>query len=316
MKAIDQMTSQLPPGPDWQREVRLDHIYKEVVLGYCEAVGVPTLGEVLAAGRGRTFCSTEVVLPSPDIYEAARTTNTIKPAGKSQSGVRIECSTRFVRADTLRMQLSQGARLAIVAILDRPDGDTLVFHPLVMGAPWVRSEDPQWAEAIWWGQDFFENFIEDFEEFAKVRDEPVPESYAPMKVVSERAFKTCLANILGDSVSTDWGGERSDHYSAHLHLGSRRVTGAFLLKGPAKFAPMGLNHLGKNNDQIYRLAQEPADVLFVQHCHEITTPVRATLRAFAVHPGQSRRYCLIDGRDSLRLLRAYGLYKEAVQMSA
>jgi len=30
------------------------------------------------------------------------------------------------------------------------------------------------------------------------------------------------------------------------------MTAAFLLKGPARFAPMGLNHLGKNNDQIVR----------------------------------------------------------------
>jgi len=30
------------------------------------------------------------------------------------------------------------------------------------------------------------------------------------------------------------------------------MTAAFLLKGPARFVPMGLNHLGKNNDQIVR----------------------------------------------------------------
>jgi hypothetical protein len=75
---------------------------------------------------------------------------------------------------------------------------------------------------------------------------------------------------------------------------------------------MSLNHLGKNNDQIYRLSQEPANVLFVQHCHDILPAVRATLRAFAVQPGKPRRYCLIDGRDSLRLLRAYGMLDKAL----
>ena len=39
---------------------------------------------------------------------------------------------------------------------------------------------------------------------------------------------------------------------AHLHLKGSRMTAAFLLKGPARFVPMGLNHLGKNNDQIVR----------------------------------------------------------------
>jgi hypothetical protein len=40
---------------------------------------------------------------------------------------------------------------------------------------------------------------------------------------------------------------------------------------------MGLNHLGKNNDQIVRLSREPADVLIVQHSHEILPAVRETL---------------------------------------
>ncbi|OFX15941.1 MAG: hypothetical protein A2Z18_00045 [Armatimonadetes bacterium RBG_16_58_9] len=78
---------------------------------------------------------------------------------------------------------------------------------------------------------------------------------------------------------------------------------------------MGLNHLGKNNDQIVRLSHEPADVLFVQHCHDILPAVRETLRAFAVQPSNPRRYCLIDGRDSLRLLCAHGLYETAVELS-
>jgi hypothetical protein len=79
---------------------------------------------------------------------------------------------------------------------------------------------------------------------------------------------------------------------------------------------MGLNHLGKNNDQIYRLAQEPAQLLVVQHCHDILPPVRATLREFAVSPGATRRYCLIDGRDSLRLLAAYDKLNRALELSS
>jgi hypothetical protein len=75
---------------------------------------------------------------------------------------------------------------------------------------------------------------------------------------------------------------------------------------------MKLTHLGKNNDQIFRLSQEPAKVLIVQHSHDITPAVRATLRAFAVQPGNPRRYCFIDGRDTLWLLSAYGLLDYAM----
>jgi hypothetical protein len=168
---------------------------------------------------------------------------------------------------------------------------------------------------MWWHYNFFENVVEDFDEFSKVNDIPKPEDLSPMRKVSERGFKWALGEILGDSVVKDWGGETSDHFTSHLHLRGRRVSAAFLLKGPSRFAPMTLNHLEKNNDQIVRLAHEPADVLIVQHCHNITPAVRETLRAFAVRPHEARRYCLIDGRDSLWLLNANGLFDAAVQRS-
>ena len=59
-----------------------------------------------------------------------------------------------------------------------------------------------------------------------------------------------VAEIIGGNVPKDWGGENSDFYTAHLHLAGQRLSGAFLLKGPARFSPMQLNMLGKNNDQI------------------------------------------------------------------
>jgi hypothetical protein len=90
------------------------------------------------------------------------------------------------------------------------------------------------------------------------------------------------------------------------------MTAAFLLKGPARFEPMRLRHLGKNSDQIVRLSDEPGEVLIVQHCHDITPVVRKTIRAFAVQPSLPRRYCCIDGRDTLRLLHAYDLYEDAL----
>lgn len=313
MSIIDKLTKSLPQSlPAWTQRVRVDHIYKDVLLKFCEVNGIFTLGQILAADQGHMFCSTETVLACPDIYDAKRVSSEIQPAGISSPRVRLEYSTEFVSSDTLRMELHRGTLLSIIAIFNRKENDCLIFRPLIIGSPWLRSDDPIWADKVmWWNRDFFEHFVEDFDEFARVRNAPKPDSIEPMRHIPEQAFKACLAKILGDRVMKDWGGEQSDHYTAHIHLNGRRTTGAFLLKGPAKFAPMRLNHLGKNNDQIYRLAQEPAEVLFVQHSHDITPAVRATLRAFAVQPGHARRYCLIDGRDSLWLLNAYGLLGEA-----
>jgi hypothetical protein len=316
MRYVDEAIRQLPAMTAHMADYRIDHIYKNYLLGLCQGLKVKTLAEVLASGRGRMFCSTEKVLPNAEVYTKERTRSEVEPAGQSEYKVLLEYSTRRIASDTLRSELHNGAQLSIVAKLRRREGGTLIFYPLVIGGPWLWIQDEHWGDKLaWWGYHFYEHFIGDFAEFSRVKDIPTPDTVEPMRHVSEKAFKACLGKILGDNVTSDWGGEQSDHYTSRLHLGDRRVTAAFLLKGPAKFVPMGLDHLGKRNDQIYRLAQEPADILIVQHAHDITPPVRATLRAFTVQPGRPRRYCLIDGRDSLWLLRAYDLYDEAIRIS-
>src|SRR5205823_2116784 len=42
-----------------------------------------------------------------------------------------------------------------------------------------------------------------------------------------------------------------------------------------------------------------------QHCHEITAAVRGMMRAYAQQMGNLRLFCLIDGYDTLRILKAY-----------
>lgn len=43
----------------------------------------------------------------------------------------------------------------------------------------------------------------------------------------------------------------------------------------------------------------------VQHCHEITPPVISMMETYAWDARRPRRYMVIDGYDTLRLLRAY-----------
>jgi len=318
MKEIDRIVGLLPELPDHLRRLRVAHIYTRVALGFCEALSVPSLRDLLAQGRGRLFCSTERLRPVEGAYRTCRLIVPVIVDGDIDYQVTLEFGTEHICSDTLKMELEQGATLSIIAAALDLRGSAVTFRPLILGLPWLEIDDHSWTDRIvWWGHEFYENFVEDFDEFERVRDEATPtqEETAVMERITEKAFKTCLTEILGEKARNDWGGEASDHYTAHLHLQGRPITGAFLLKGPARFAPMTLNHLGKNNDQIYRLAQEPADVLFVQHCHEITPAVRATLRAFAVQPSRPRRYCLVDGRDSLRLLRSYGKVDRALELS-
>jgi len=316
MGLVDDLIRRLPDLPQWQKEVRIDHIYSEVILEFCKIHGIKTLEEVLFQEKGRMICSTETLAPCKDFYDVERAVSVWVPRNECKYRVEFHYSTSLVASDTLRSRLHSGANISIVAELDRVIDNVMIFYPILMGFPWLRTSDPIWKDKImWWNWGFFENFVEDFDEFSQVSVHEKPSDFTSMRNISEQAFKRALCEILGDPVSRDWGGETSDHFTSHIHLQGQRLNAAFLLKGPARFAPMTLNLLGKNNDQIVRLSQEPAEVLVIQHCHEILPPVRATLRAFAVRPYGARRYCLIDGRDSLWLLRSYDLYDAALEWS-
>jgi hypothetical protein len=287
------------------------------MLAWCEVNGVRSLGDVLARRTERIFCSNVELGPCPGLFDEERVTSPVLVDGNYDGRVELRYSTRHIFGDTPHERLRDGGYVfSVIAELSRVEDNVVVFDPIVIGTPWLEADENGPYQAVeWYASEFYEHFIEDFDEFAKVAESAEPQNSDGMRSISEAAFKTCVAEILGDSASKDWGGETSDYYTAHLRLRSRRVTAAFLFKGPARFEPMGLNHLGKNNDQIVRLADEPAEVLIVQHCHDILPSVRKTLRAFAVQPSRSRRYCLIDGRDSLRLLLAYGLYEKALALS-
>ena len=105
----------------------------------------------------------------------------------------------------------------------------------------------------------------------------------------------------------DWGRESGDHFSANVSVRGRRMTAAFPLKGPSKFRELTLDMCGKRADQIHCTVGSDA-VCVVQHAHLIGAIVRRTLRTETVHPSGSRRkYCLIDGQATYRILKAYSL---------
>lgn len=148
--------------------------------------------------------------------------------------------------------------------------------------------------------------IDTFGEVKKVRQRRDKALLEPLRRIPEAQIKGVLAEIINEpTVPKDWGGESSDLFSSHVMLDGQRIATAFLLKGPAKFGPMTAANLGKNGDQIDRLFSEPADLLVLQHCHEVTPPVRGQMRAYSQQMGNPRRFCIIDGYDTLRILQAY-----------
>lgn len=152
--------------------------------------------------------------------------------------------------------------------------------------------------------------VEQINEFSRCAEQAFPREYElkKLKAIPEVEIKKAFARLLNeDAVPKDWGGERSDLFTTRVRVEGRRVSASFAFKGPAKFHPMTLADLGKNGDQIDRLLTEPAELLVLQHCHRVTAPVLNMMKAYSNQIGNQRAYCVIDGGDTLRILRAYGL---------
>ena len=160
-----------------------------------------------------------------------------------------------------------------------------------------------------WGNhlEIFVEQIDDFSAIRKFESERRRVDLQKLKNISETQVKTAFAEIIGETnIPKDWGGELSDLFTSRLTIDSQRISTAFLLKGPSKFKPMTPADLGKNGDQIGRLFDEPANLLILQHCHEVQSSVRKQMRAYAQQMSNPRRFCIIDGYDTLRILKAYG----------
>ncbi|MHB8388802.1 MAG: hypothetical protein ACYDBH_04365 [Acidobacteriaceae bacterium] len=299
-------------GDDHFTRLWNDHLLATYTLSACQQSGVRTLGEILSGPKvGELFCSTEEFLPCPDVYEKTRVVSTLKLPFETDWTVEIEYSTSHICADTGRMVLAEGHKETVVAGIHAIEGNKITAHPLIIGAPSFDHPLNQdlGLDLTWYGWEWYEIHPEDIDEFRGLKDVAIPEAeewMVTMKAIPEADVKRAICHLLGDPSKKDWGGELNDHFASSAHLSGERVTAAFLLKGPANFEEMTPRHLGKNADQIFRLACAPADILVVQHSHLIGEAVRATLRAFAVNPSSPRRYCCIDGKDTYRLLKAYG----------
>lgn len=289
------------------------HLMVSLVLNECRKREVKTLSESLQNPQvGEVFSSTEVFLGTDeDLYEKQRVQNQIKPAFEYPHDIFTEFTTTHFIADTGRTEQGQENKISIVGKIRRVEKEVIIY-PLIMGAPTL--EHPKnhnldiRQDLIWFGFDWYQIFPEDIDEFSdcsKIDRTSCTEWEGYMGNLSEKSVKNKLAEILGDKTKKDWGGELNDHYTATIHLNNKRITSAFLLKGPTNFSEMTPEMLGKRADQIFRLANTPANLLIVQHSHDIGEAVHATLRAFSVAPHNPRRYCLIDGRDTYRILKAY-----------
>jgi hypothetical protein len=140
-------------------------------------------------------------------------------------------------------------------------------------------------------------------------DRPVADAdLIAIRQVPEETVKYAFASLIGESyVPSDWGGERSDLYTSRVFARGRQVSAAWLFKGRGHPYPMTVRALGKPGDQIGRLFSEPAELLVLQHCHQITTAVVEMMDTYAHDLRNPRSYMIIDGADTSRVLKSMRL---------
>jgi hypothetical protein len=158
-------------------------------------------------------------------------------------------------------------------------------------------------------------FVDDIDSFAKVRQVDPKEVRCLLANgrldVGEDEVQRCIEAVLDVPLhKSDWGGEENDLYTTNLILDGRRVPTAFALKGRGLGATtLHLARCGRNGDQIVRLFQSPAELFVVQFVGMVSESVvkdmEGKVRGLASQ-GRSARFCVIDGQDTARLLRAYG----------
>ena len=302
------------PGSDHMTVLGNDHLLVTMLIDVCTEFKVPTMIEAMALGKPKhMFMSIERLEPCPDIYEAARVSHAVHFDINPGKPVNIAYHTHHIISDTGRMTLvdgyQKGYRQALIGLL-QDKGDEFEIDPIVIGAPWLdHPRNPGGGELMWYSKDYGEILPEDFKEFSRMKDVVVSgadEWMSVMESIPEEHVKSSIGSLLNEPVKGDWGGEENDHFSANVTVAGRRRTAAFLLKGPAKFREMTPAMCGKSGDQIYRLAKSGADISVVQHAHLVGPAVRETLRSMVVTPSRTRKFCVMDGQATYRLLKAYG----------
>lgn len=227
-------------------------------------------------------------------------------AGNGEVNVKGTYNAERVTGSTSGEQLSRTKRQFVLGYVQSIAGNEIELRPILIAHRWLR---PTPEIQGWIPRDPAHVWPAAIDQFAGVDfGQRVTEADLNiLKNFPERNIKAAFAEILGEpEVPNDWGGEQFDLWTSRLSIKGQQVRAAFAFKGPAKFHPMTISDLGKNGDQIDRLAQTAADLIVVQHCHAITAPVVNMLKAYASSPQNPKRYMTIDGYDTVRILRHFG----------
>lgn len=211
-------------------------------------------------------------------------------------------SARFATASAAG-NLSGRKPAYLIGTITTWDGANIELRPAFAGIRSVIEDESLASYGITAKRRVYPSEVDQFAQ-ADFRSLVSPNDLQAILTTSEEIVKTAFATIIGEPyVHKDWGGERSDLYTSRLHVQGRQISTAWIFKGPGFPRPMTVRALGKPGDQIVRLFSEPAELLVLQHCHEITPAVVNMMETYAHDLRNPRHYMILDGADTARILR-------------
>ena len=147
-----------------------------------------------------------------------------------------------------------------------------------------------------------------FEKVTKVKPLDI-KSLLPVNK-SENDIQIAFEDIIGENFhQVDWGGEINDIFTSFFLVDNKRMPAAFLLKGNGFKGKLTIKMLGKSGDQLLRLMRSNANIYIIQHVDEISHEIREDIAQkikLKRFQGELVYYCIIDGTDTARILKAYG----------
>jgi hypothetical protein len=292
--------------------------FKDAITNWLKANNPPPLGKLIVADELRPDCLFTLYTNfycrgKTQAWQAIKAKRPVPPMfayAKLDDGWTVECRFHHnhLTSESSWLELSGQKTLFVLALTTEITDKKIGAIPFVIANPFPQMGARASRIGHNWPNRFqiYVDMIDTFDKVGKISRRHSKRELEHLRSVPEQTIKETFAEIIGEPlVPKDWGGERSDLFSDRVVLDGERIATAFAFKGPARFEPMTLAQLGKNGDQIDRLFSEPADLFVLQHCHEITAPVRGAMRAYAQQIGRLRLFCVIDGYDTVRLLRAY-----------
>lgn len=149
--------------------------------------------------------------------------------------------------------------------------------------------------------------IDDVDSFAKVKGITLNQSPLP---IDEGKFKEGLQKVIGEQGTfEDWGGEINDLFSTRLVIKGERKNAAFGLKGKGMKGILTPRKMGKRGDQVQRLFRSSAEIFFVQYWSQIDESIVELMtnlaRSKSAADMKKIYYGVIDGQDTMRLIKAY-----------